>query len=292
MKVGRYRYMTEQKVACVTLDLENDWYFDKPGYDHLTFNYIDEYIDLISDVNIPVTFFAVGRTIERFPGVIDKLYNNLNCEFHLHSYQHDTSKSYDFRTEIRNGLNAFENQFGHPPIGYRAPQGNIEQGEFDILEEEGFRFDSSIFPSYRPGVYNNLNTPTVPHKLSSTRNLVEIPISVEPLFRIPIAHSYLKLFGKPFLKYLEHSPLSSKLVYNTHLQDLYWTDSHTMLSQPKRAIFARNMNQSIPLFRAFIGQLRDTNYQFAKMTDLYKMTKVQSNSPNSLTQDTYFNVHD
>lgn len=260
--------MSNDRIACLTLDLENDWYFDEPGYDHLTFDYIDDFIEMINELDIPVTFFVVGKTIERFPEKIDKLNKEIDCEFHLHSYQHDTSKSYDFRTEIRDGKNAFKAYFGYEPDGYRAPQGNIDPEEFAILEEEGFVFDASIFPSYRPGVYSNLDKPLAPYHPADTEKLLEVPIAVTPRTRIPIAQSYLKLLGRPYLSYLKYAPLPDPLVFNTHLQDFYQTASHDLLNQPKRSIMKRNLDISTELFSTAVEQIQDRGYSFQKITEV------------------------
>lgn len=274
MKTRRCRFVTEEKLACVTLDLENDWYFDEEGYDHLTFEYINDYIKLIKNLEVPVTFFAVGRTIERFPGVIDKLDSELECEFHLHSYQHDTSKSYDFREEIQNGKEAFESHFGYEPRGYRAPQGNIDPDEFEILEDEGFVFDSSVFPSYRPGVYSNLDAPLTPYQPAPAEDLTEIPIGATPRTRIPICLSYLKLLGWPYQTYLERTRLPDPLIFNTHLQDFFHTASHEQLEQPKRAIMKHNLDRSVDLFSQFITHLRSRGYAFGTMTDVLEDCEI------------------
>lgn len=34
--------MSDDKQFCLILDLENDWYFDEPGYNHLILVYLDE----------------------------------------------------------------------------------------------------------------------------------------------------------------------------------------------------------------------------------------------------------
>ena len=260
--------MSEEQLACVTLDLENDWYFDEPGYDHLTFEYIEEFIDLIDELGIPLSVFVVGRTLERFPEVIDQLDAELDVEFHLHSYGHDTSKSYDFGEEVRRGKQAFASHFGSDPIGYRAPQGNIEPGEFTVLEREGFRFDSSVFPSYRPGVYRNLDKPLQPYRPTEVEELLEIPIAATPYTRVPICQSYVKLFGRPYRHYLRKAPLPTPLVFNIHLQDLFRTDSHDKLGQPKRFIMKRNLNRSIDMFDETIALLREREYSFGRMTDI------------------------
>lgn len=254
---------------CLTLDLENDWYFDEPGYDHLTFEYIDEFIELVDDLNVPLSVFVVGRTLEKYPEAIDRLTERLDCEFHLHSYQHDTSKEYDFREEVIRGKEAFRNHFGTDPIGYRAPQGNITDDEIGLLEELGFEFDSSVFPSYRPGVYNNLSAPLVPYIPTGASSLMEIPPGAFPGLRVPTSHSYFKLIGRPLSSYLSVSPLPDVLVYNIHLQDLYRTASHDHLSVPKKWIMKRNLDRSQRILRENVSTLLSRGYQPRTMTDVF-----------------------
>ena len=264
--------------VCFTLDLENDWYFDEPGYDHLTFDYIDEFVDLIDDLDVPLSVFVVGRTLEKYPEEIDRLFDRLDCEFHLHSYQHDTSKDYDFREEVLQGKEAFRNHFGTDPIGYRAPQGNITDEEIRILEELGFEFDSSVFPSYRPGIYNNLSAPLAPYKPEGS-SLMEIPLGVFPGIRVPTSQSYFKLVGRPLSWYLSISPLPDVLVYNLHLQDLYRTASHNRLSVPKRWIMKRNLENSEQILRENVSSILSRGYRPRTMAEVYNIhSRVDDNT--------------
>lgn len=259
--------------ASITLDLENDWYFEEDGYDHLTFEYIDEYIHLINNLDLPVTIFVVGKTLERFPEAIEKLQQETDSEFFLHSYQHDIEKRYDFEEELAHGKRAFRSFFGTDPVGYRAPQGNIEQNELQLLEREGFKFDSSHFPSYRPGIYNNLDIPLQPYRPTGATKMIELPIAAVPRFRIPITQSYLKLLGRPYLKYIKHASLPETLVFDSHLQDFYRTASHGNLEQPLRSIHNRNLDRSIAIFRQFISLLRRKGYSFVKLSDVYEAAR-------------------
>lgn len=259
----------DSQLACLTLDLENDWYFEDRGYDHLTFGYIDQFVDLINELDIPLTVFVVGKTLERFPEDVDKIREEIESEFHLHSYRHDITKSYDFIEEINLGIDAFESYFGERPIGYRAPQGNITTEEICRLDDAGFEFDSSIFPSYRPGIYNNLDAPTYPYRPWGTENFVEYPISVLPRLRIPLSQSYLKLFGRTFLALLKRISLPNLLVFDSHLQDFYRTASHKNLDTPLRQIHSRNLDNSIELFRSLIQHLREKGYEFTRLTDVH-----------------------
>jgi len=257
-------------VACITLDLENDWYFDREGYDHLTFDYIDRYVELISSLDVPVSVFVVGETLERYPDDVECIHSRIDSEFHLHSYTHDLSKSYDFREEVGNGVVAFESHFGRRPIGYRAPQGNVERSELCQLDSMGFEFDSSVFPTFRPGIYNNLDAPIVPYRPAETERLVEYPIGVLPWVRIPLSQSYLKLFGRLYLRALERLPLPNVVVFDSHLQDFYRTASHDQLDVPLRLIHMRNLDNSIDLFRSFVRILRQKGYTFVKLTDVHE----------------------
>ncbi len=253
--------MTDERRFSLTLDLENDWYFDEPGYDHLTLEYIDEFVELIDGLDVPLSVFVVGKTLEEFPEAIDRLATELDCEFHLHSYRHETNGTVDFREELRRGKAAFRNHFDRDPVGYRAPYGAIEPGQFSVLENEGFEFDSSVFPSYRPGVYSNLDAPLEPYVPDGVSELLEIPLGVFRGVRIPTSQNYLKLFGTPLVKWLSIAPLPRTLVYNVHLQDLYRTDSHEKLPPAKRLLICRNIESSESILAESVRRIVSKEYE-------------------------------
>lgn len=264
---------TDGGLLCLTLDLENDWHYDDQELDHTIFEHLEDFLGLIGEFDVPLSVFAVGRTLEKFPEEVDRMRSALDCEFHLHSYQHDLSKSYDFETEVRRGMNAYREFFGRDPVGYRAPQGNIEPHEFAILEDLGFDFDSSVFPSYRPGKYNNLTAPTEPFVPDGVSSLVEIPFGAFLGVRIPTSHSYFKLIGRPLSWLLSVGPLPDVLVYNIHVHDLYRTDSHDALATPKRWIMKRNLDNAEAMLRSNIATLLSRGYEPVTTTTVYEATK-------------------
>ena len=266
--------MNEDRMWCLTLDLEDAWSSDDPALDHCVLDHLDAFIALMTDLDLPLSVFVVGQTLERFPEAVDKLDAALDCEFHLHSYQHDMTKSYDFETEVRQGMAAFREYFGRDPVGYRAPQGNIEPKEFAILESLGFEFDSSVFPSYRPGMYNNLDAPLEPFIPDVAPSLVEIPFGAFRGIRIPTSHSYFKLFGRPLGRYLTVAGLPNVLVYNIHLHDLYRTPSHEALNLPKRWIMKRNLDRSKSLLRANVKRIRDRGYESVLISDIERVLRT------------------
>jgi len=266
-----------QRHACITLDLENNWGFDGPELRYATFDHLEEYIDLIGALDLPLSVFVVGQTLEERPDAIDRLRDRLDVEFHLHSYSHDLTGTADLDREVREGKAAFKSFFGRQPEGYRSTQGRIDDADLRLLESEGFLFDSSVFPTYRPGVYNNLDAPIEPYRAGE---LYEIPVGVVPGLRLPLSQAYIKTLPWPFLSALRHVQLQDVVVFNTHLQDFYHTRAHAELDQPKKFFYERNIDSAERVFRRVVDTLRQKGFSFVKMTDVYETC----NSPSSGVQ--------
>ena len=91
-----------------------------------------------------------------------EIINLLSNDYHCHSHTHNTA-NFDSKIEISQCALIFEKTFGYKALGYRAPQGVLYDGDVNLIKENGFKFSSSIFPSYRPGKYNNLSLPIDPY---------------------------------------------------------------------------------------------------------------------------------
>jgi polysaccharide deacetylase family protein (PEP-CTERM system associated) len=74
----------------------------------------------------------------------------------------------EFREDIRKSRKILEDIAGEEVIGYRAPSYSItnqSQWAFEILAEEGFKYDSSIFPIHHD-LYGMPNAPRFPFNIS------------------------------------------------------------------------------------------------------------------------------
>jgi len=139
-----------------------------------------------------------------------------------------------------------------------------------VLESANFCFDSSVYPSYRPGQYNNLTTPLEPYRATGTDCLLEIPVAAVPHVRIPLSQSYIKAIGPFVLKLLRHVQLPDVAIFNTHLQDFYHTPAHEHLGLLKKHFYNRNIDLAETLFTEVVKILRKRNTSFVKMTDIYE----------------------
>ncbi|MFC1897878.1 polysaccharide deacetylase family protein [Chloroflexota bacterium] len=266
-----------KRLACIRLDLEQDFgdLLDRPKYDGL--NCIDNLIEFIKAKRIPITCFVQGSIFEQYPDKIGKLALQ-DIEFGLHSYSHPKLKDTDLEFEITHGRKAFYNYFHQQPLGYSAPLGFTNESTFKLLARYNFKYDSSVTPSFRPGVFCNINKPLQPYLVNG--NILEIPPGVlSNLIRVPLAVSYARLIGKPYYYLLKNSQLSDFVLLNFHLHDIFDLDSSKYLSFKElslvyqivfKRIYQRSKENGLLVLNQFVNILRQRGYSFIKMIDLYK----------------------
>ncbi len=161
-------------------------------------------LDELERANVRCTFFVLGWIAEHHPALVKRI-ANAGHEIASHGYAHGLvyQQTRDaFRDDIRRANEAIEAATGTRPIGYRAPGFSIRQGNewaLDILAEEGFEYDSSIFPAKRshggiPGAQ------PLPSRLPN--GLREFPVSTVDLRLGRVSYlggGYLRLFPAPLV---------------------------------------------------------------------------------------------
>ena len=97
------------------------------------------------------TFFILGWIAERYPKLVKEIHAR-GHEIASHGYGHRViykqSKD-EFREDVKRAKKILEDLTGEEVLGYRAPTYSITDKTIwalYILREEGYRYDSSIFP--------------------------------------------------------------------------------------------------------------------------------------------------
>lgn len=160
-------------------------------------------LDLFDRHHAKATFFFVGWVAEKFPELVRDVHSR-GHELACHSYWHRTVYSLspeEFRTDTRAAIAAIEDASGVKVRGYRAPSWSITKDSLwalDILAEEGFTYDSSIYPIHHDlyGVPGAQRFPYA-HQLKDNQTLLEFPPTTVRLLgqNLPGAGGgYLRIF--------------------------------------------------------------------------------------------------
>jgi polysaccharide deacetylase family protein (PEP-CTERM system associated) len=119
---------------------------------------VDRMLELLDQNNVTCTCFILGWIAERHPETVKKI-SESGHEIASHGYNHQLA--YDlspeqFRKDISDSKKILEDLTSKKVIGYRAPCFSITDWTIDILQEEGYTYDSSSFPTIAHDRYGSL----------------------------------------------------------------------------------------------------------------------------------------
>ena len=167
-------------------------------------------LEMLARYKVCATFFVLGWVARKHPEIVRRIVA-AGHEVASHGMSHRlvyTQTPEDFRRETRDAKALLEDLAQKPVLGYRAATYSITRRSLwalDILCEEGFRYDSSIFPM-RHDRYGIPDAEPKPHVLTTPGGgrLVEFPISVLRYggAKVPVAGGgYFRLFPYRFTRW-------------------------------------------------------------------------------------------
>lgn len=151
---------------------------------------VDRVLTLLSSHGTRATFFTVGRIAEFHPAMVRKI-DHEGHEVACHSYRHELvfrQSPDEFRDDIHRAKAILEDLTGKAVLGYRAPNYSIKREQtwaYDILLEEGFRYDSSVYPIFHDR-YGDPGFPRFPYEMrrNGSNKLLEFPIGTICFFGV------------------------------------------------------------------------------------------------------------
>ena len=277
-----------RKIASLTLDIESDFH-DPDGRIRLfdDASLFDRYTALVKKYDVKLTAFLVTSLLDRYGADYKRLAEKIPVEFAIHSHAHDMSNPCS-RADIEESVHAYHNFFGHNPAGYRAPVGQITREGMNTLLDLGFRYDSSIYPSVRPGRpgYNNLHLPVAPFRVTrEADSIIEIPFGTLSGVRLVFSLSYVKLFGwKPYEILLKIFPLPEQIAILSHPYDHYFHLLPETTDGWEKPLMQRNAESAFDLLEKMIIFLHSRGYEFEFLSGL--CDDLEKDSLKEFTLDT------
>jgi polysaccharide deacetylase family protein (PEP-CTERM system associated) len=267
----------EQIVNALTIDVEDyfmvsafadvvrfdDWH----NYESRVENNTLRILDLLDEYQANATFFAVGWVAERLPKLIRDIHmrgHEIACHSYSHRLIYHLTRE-QFKEDVQRAKKILEDITGAEISGYRAPSYSITKETLwalDVLIEEGFSYDSSIFPVHHD-LYGFPEANRFPHIMKrSLGTIIEFPPSTYKVFghNIPVAGGgYLRLFP------LQLTRSMIKKINNKEKQPvtIYLHPWEIDTDQPRmngrfRSKFRHytNLKSTLPKLRSFLKEFR------------------------------------
>lgn len=221
--------MSAKPVASLSLDLDNKWSYMKVRGDERWQTFptylpvvVPRILDVLAKRDLRITFFIVGQDAARAENrkalamIAAAGHEIANHSFHhepwLHLYQPE-----QLEAEIAQAEAAIKDATGRRTLGFRGPGYSYSPTLLRILAQRGYEYDCSTFPTYLGplarlyyfmtsgisgkerkqrdllfGSWRNGLLPLKPYLWKGLeRNLIEIPVTTMPLFKVPIHPSYI-----------------------------------------------------------------------------------------------------
>ena len=205
---------------CLTFDIEEHFQvsaFDSPAqrgrWDRLESRVernTEKILAILGPRGIKATFFVLGWVAERYPNLVRSIVAG-GHEVASHGYAHEmitTQTPGQFRADVRKAKTIIEDLAGKPVLGYRAPSFTIVEKTrwaLQVLVEEGYLYDSSIFP-IRHDRYGMPGAQPHRHRLETPMGSIwEVPPATVRIAkaRVPVAGGgYFRFFPYPLLRIL------------------------------------------------------------------------------------------
>lgn len=261
-----------EKQVFLTLDFECDFGTALPENRYEAAQRIDTLVSILEAFEVPLTCFVQTELLKTHPEMVERLRKaGVTVSFHPHSHTHSPRGETSIPAEVEQSTAAYREFFGKDPVGYRFPNGNVRESDYEILAEYGYEFDASVFPSWRPGHFNNTGEPTKP-TYRPNHDLFELPFTIySNRVPIPTALSYCQVIGWPYVSALSQFPPPT-IVFNIHMHDLVIPSSVTELPLRYRLLYSRN-SAGDGLLREILDKLAGRDYSFATLDEAHNQLR-------------------
>lgn len=154
-------------------------------------------LNILKREKVKATFFVTTNFAKRYPVLIRHMGKKHEIASHGYSHSDDYRKMKKdvLCQRLGKGKRIVEKIIGKRINGFRAPRFHLKR----LKWIEGiFKYDSSLHPTYIPGRYNNFFTERRIHMHGS---LLEIPVSVTPVIRLPLFWFVFRNIGVGYARF-------------------------------------------------------------------------------------------
>lgn len=223
-------------------------------------------LDLLKKHNIKATFFSTVVFAREVPHLISRIVNE-GHELASHTYYHS-----DFKIEhLKQSKDILQELSGTEVIGFRMPRMHpVDEKE---IEKAGYKYNSSINPTYLPGRYNHFDKPRT---FFIQENVWQIPASVSPIIRFPLF--WLSFRNLPISFYLFLAKITYKYdnYLNIYFHPWEFQDLNNKEAYNFPGFVSKNSGEKMAeRLHIFILKLKQKKYIFGTFKEFLIEKKLQ-----------------
>ena len=169
-------------------------------------------LDLMDKHDLKGTFFCLGWIAEKHPHIIkriDAAGHNIGTHSYYHQLAYEQTED-EYRKDLSDSIKILSDLTGKTIDAYRAPGFSIKESNlwaFDVMAEEGIKYDSSVFPANRAHGGLPQFTTDQPCKVITKKGyeIIELPMNTASLLGQKFVFSgggYFRLLPEWYLKKL------------------------------------------------------------------------------------------
>lgn len=252
----------------------------------------DRLLELLDESGARATFFVLGWVAERHPAVVRRV-AEAGHEVASHSYWHHRVGELspdEFREDARKARAVLEQITGQRVLGYRAPSFSLVEGTewmLDVLAEEGYRYDSSLFPARKVGRGGYPGGGRFPRLVDTgSGRLLELPLTTARWAGVTLPAA-----GGAYLRHLPYRLIRSGLrqfeaegqpgVFYIHPWELDPDQPKIPGSLSSRVRHYRNLDRTEGLLERVLGE-----FEFTSARERFGLDEGGESRPASEPRDT------
>jgi hypothetical protein len=218
-----------RQIASISLDLDNQWSYMRaqgvhgweqfPSYFPLV---VPKILQIADQLRFSLTVFVVGRDAEIEDNIpwLQEIVKS-GHDIGNHSYMHEPwmheNPIDDIAADLSKAAAAIEAATGKHTVAFRGPGFAVSRDLLMVLQDQGYVYDASVFPTFlgaivRRAALRDAKVPTQQKQSSKPEfgkfsdgfrtlkphlwnvyggEILEIPVTTMPVFRVPIHLTYL-----------------------------------------------------------------------------------------------------
>lgn len=307
--------MKSDRICLITNDVEttsilNHKLRDKTG-EYVLNQGMPRLLDLYEKYGVRATFFFTGHIAKLYPDVVRMAYER-GHEVGSHGLTHEVSKAFDVLSpeeqlsHLQQSKQILEDIIGDEVVSFRAPAARVNKGFPAVLQEAGFKVDSSVSSQrldmmFSFGALKKLHWLTAPRKAYFAQNdnifkkgesdVLEVPISA---FAFPYIGTFMRI--APALNRMTRCVLYWETLCNgrqfvllTHPNEFIDEDQETTEIERRGSNFisyllgdvirhklkVKNLGEkALPIYERELAFFKGKSFEFLTCKDLYNR-KIQ-----------------